>query len=99
MLTLGLSSLLTAVAALAAVLTLIWVGARVIRLGGLAPRPSGARLLSLRDSLALDARRRLLLVRCDARDVLLLLGGAQDVVVGWLDPPDKDGVPDDGAAP
>ena len=32
-------------------------------------------------------RRRLLLVHCGERRVLLLTGGAQDVVVGWLDPP------------
>ncbi|HTW71530.1 MAG TPA: flagellar biosynthetic protein FliO [Acetobacteraceae bacterium] len=96
----GPGSLLTAVVALAAVLALVWVGARVARLGGLAPRPpAGARLLSLRDSLALDARRRLLIVRCGARDVLLLLGGTQDIVVGWLDPPVRDNLPDKGAAP
>jgi len=91
--------LLTAVAALAVVLALVWAGARLARLGGLAPRPSGARLLSLRDSMALDARRRLLIVRCGARDVLLLLGGTQDVVVGWLDPPARDSLPDESAAP
>lgn len=42
--------------------------------------------LALEQSLALDPRRRLLLVRCGARRVLLMTGGAQDVVVGWLDP-------------
>jgi flagellar protein FliO/FliZ len=84
---LGLSSLVTAVAALAVVLALVWAGARVARLSGLAPRPAGARLLALRDSLALDSRRRLLVVHCGARDVVLLTGGAQDLVVGWLDPP------------
>ena len=40
----------------------------------------------MQDVLALDARRRLHLVKCDQRRVLLLTGGAQDVVVGWLDP-------------
>ncbi|HUN39532.1 MAG TPA: flagellar biosynthetic protein FliO [Acetobacteraceae bacterium] len=94
-----LGSLLAAVVALAAVLGLIWVSARLARLGGFAPRPSEARLLSLRDTLALDARRRLLIVRCGARDVLLLLGGTQDLVVGWLDPPARDSLPDEGAAP
>ncbi len=84
---LGLSSLVTAVAALAVVLALVWAGARVARLSGLAPRPAGGRLLALRDSLALDSRRRLLVVRCGARDVVLLTGGAQDLLVGWLDPP------------
>ena len=81
----GFSSLLTAVAALAAVLGLIWIASRAARLGGLAPRRAGGRLLTVRDVLALDARRRLHLVRCGERDVLLLTGGAQDLVVGWLD--------------
>ena len=47
---------------------------------------TGAGSLALEQVLALDARRRLCVVRCDQRRVLLLIGGAQDVVVGWLDP-------------
>jgi len=47
--------------------------------------PSGR--LAVADALALDPRRRLLLVRADDRHVLLLVGGAQDVVVGWLPSP------------
>jgi flagellar protein FliO/FliZ len=82
----GSSSLLTAVAALAVVLALVWLGARAARLTGLAPRPTGARILALQDAMALDSRRRLLVVRCGARDVVLLTGGGQDVVVGWLPP-------------
>jgi flagellar protein FliO/FliZ len=41
--------------------------------------------------LALDSGRRLHLVRCEGRDVLLLTGGPQDVVVGWL--PDREAAP------
>ncbi|MEI7711511.1 MAG: hypothetical protein WCI94_08760 [Rhodospirillales bacterium] len=78
----GLSSLLTAAAALAAVLGLILLAARFVRMHGV-PRVGSGRL-EARDVLALDAGRRLHLVRCDGRDVLLLTGGAQDVVVGWL---------------
>ncbi|HVC62663.1 MAG TPA: hypothetical protein VND19_20140 [Acetobacteraceae bacterium] len=84
---LGLSSLLTAVAALVAVLGLVWAGARAARFSGLAPRRSGARILAVRDVIALDGRRRLLVVRCGPRDVVLLTGGGQDVVVGWLAQP------------
>jgi flagellar protein FliO/FliZ len=40
----------------------------------------------VQDVLALDARRRLHLITCDGRRVLLLTGGAQDLVVGWLEP-------------
>jgi flagellar protein FliO/FliZ len=78
---------LTALAALCVVLGLVWAGARAARLSGLAPRPTGGRLLAVRDALALDSRRRLLVVRCGARDVVLLTGGGQDLVVGWLEPP------------
>ena len=82
---LGLSSLFTAVAALVVVLALVWLGARAARLTGLAPRPTGTRMLALQDAIALDSRRRLLVVRCGTRDVVLLTGGGQDLVVGWLD--------------
>jgi len=74
---------LTAAAALIGVLGLILLAARLARGAGLAPRGGGGRL-RLEESLALDARRRLLLVRCDGRALLLLTGGAQDQVVGWL---------------
>jgi len=81
------TSLLTAVAALAAVLALIWLASRAARLAGLARRPSASgRLLSVQDVIALDARRRLHLVRCADQQVVLLTGGGQDLVVGWIDP-------------
>jgi flagellar protein FliO/FliZ len=48
--------------------------------------PNGGSRLVAVQSLALDQRRRLHLVTCDGRQVLLLTGGAQDVVVGWLPP-------------
>lgn len=82
----GITSILTAIAALVAVLALVWLAGRLARFGGMAQRPSGGdRSLAVRDVLALDARRRLYLVTCDGRRVLLLTGGAQDTVVGWLD--------------
>lgn len=77
-------TLLSALAALGVVLGLIWLATRAARWGGLAPRAAGARRLAVVDALAIDARRRLTLVRCDGRSVLLLTGGGQDVVVGWV---------------
>jgi flagellar protein FliO/FliZ len=85
----GFESMLTAAAALAAVLGLILLAARFLRVGGV-PRQGGGRLVA-REVLPLDAGRRLHLVQCDGREVLLLTGGAQDVVVGWL--PDRDAAP------
>ncbi|MBV8616821.1 MAG: FliO/MopB family protein [Acetobacteraceae bacterium] len=78
---------LTAVAALAAVLALIWGAAYLARAWGLGVRrPAGraGRALCIEDALALDQRRRLVLVRCGERRVLLLTGGGADMVVGWL---------------
>jgi flagellar protein FliO/FliZ len=82
-------SVLSAIAALVAVLALIWLAGRAARFGGLARRPATGRSLVVQDVIALDVRRRLHLVQCDGRRVLLLTGGGQDVVVGWLDRPER----------
>jgi flagellar biosynthetic protein FliP len=78
------TSILTAFVALAAVLALVLGAARLVRLGGLAPRGTPGRLLAAEETLALDARRTLRLVRCGEARVVLLTGGASDLVVGWL---------------
>lgn len=84
----SLSSLPTAIAALLAVVALILLGARVLR----ATRPGlprdGGQTLGIRGMLALDARRRVYLITCQNRQVLVLTGGGADVVLGWL-PPDN----------
>jgi flagellar protein FliO/FliZ len=80
------TSLLLAGVTLLVVLALVLLAARLARLGGLAPRTAlGGDRMALLQVLALDQRRRLHLVRCDGRHVLLLVGGAEDRVVGWLD--------------
>jgi flagellar protein FliO/FliZ len=76
---------LIGLAALAAVLALILLSGRAAS-ALLARRPQAGRRLALREALALDQRRRLLLVSCDGRDALLLTGGPTDLVVGWLAP-------------
>jgi flagellar protein FliO/FliZ len=81
------TTLLTAAASLAAVLLLVLGAgrlartARFARMTGLGGAPG--KRLQLRETLAIDPRRRLLLVQCDNRCVVLLVG-AQDQVVGWL---------------
>lgn len=73
--------------ALAIVLSLVWLIQFAVRSGRLRiPRaaPSHSQLLTLVQVLPIDARRRLHLVRCQERHVLILSGGAQDLVVGWL---------------
>lgn len=95
------NSLLLAFVALAVVLGLIWLAQLAAR-RGLSPllrarmgsAPGDGRLAVVR-SLGLDPARRLHLVACDGRQVLLLTGGGQDLVVGWLpnSPPAGDAEP------
>ncbi len=81
-----LPNLLPALAALAAVLGLVLLAARWARSSGWAPASTGRRLAVL-DSLALDRARRLQLIRCDGRELLVLTGGGTDLLVGWLPGP------------
>jgi flagellar biogenesis protein FliO len=84
-----LTSLLTAGGALIAVLALILLAGRLARSGGLgAPRTGRARSLTILETTSLDSRRRLHLVACDGRRVVLLTGGGSDLLVGWLDGPE-----------
>lgn len=69
------------VATLALILAVAW-GAR--RLGMLQGGASAPRRLKLSESLMLDPRRRLVLVRCDGREHLILLGPSGDIVVSEM---------------
>ncbi len=90
---LSLTSLTVALPALALVLVLIGLAGRVARWSGLSDKAArngagGARLRVV-ESLRLDPKRRLLLLACDGREALVLAGGGQDVLVGWLADTDK----------
>ncbi len=84
----SLTSILTAAAALIAVVGLVVLAGRAARMTGLARLRGGGQRLSLRDNLALDRTRSLRIVQCDGRDLLLLVGGQTDIVVGWLPAPE-----------
>lgn len=74
-----------AIFALIATLALILgvaYGAR--RLGMLQANPQAPRRLKVTESLMLDPRRRLVIVRCDGREHVLLLSPAGDVVVAEM---------------
>jgi flagellar biogenesis protein FliO len=75
----------SSVLALAAVLGLVVLAGRVLRGAGFAGFRPSARL-ALRESLVIDRNRSLRIVTCDARELLLLVGGSSDVVIGWLPP-------------
>jgi flagellar protein FliO/FliZ len=72
----------SAAAALALVLGLIWIVARLARRGGLAP--PGPRRIRVVETTPIDTRRRAVILRVDGRDALFMTGGPQDCFVGWL---------------
>ena len=76
-----------ALAALIATLALIAGAAYAARRFGMieAARGGGERRLKVKESLMLDPRRRLVLVKLDEREHLLLLSPAGDLVVTALD--------------
>jgi flagellar protein FliO/FliZ len=55
-------------------------GAR--RMGMLQANGQGPKRLRVTESLMLDPRRRMVIVRCDEREHLILLGPGGDIIVG-----------------
>jgi flagellar protein FliO/FliZ len=76
---------ISAGAALAGVILLILLAGRAAKATWFG-RIQGSGRMRLVESLALDPRRKLILVSCDGRG-LLLLTGTQDQVVGWIADP------------
>jgi flagellar protein FliO/FliZ len=76
--------------ALVAVIALIGacaVAARRFGIGGAAPGLGRRRRLSLVETLALDARRRAAILRCDEEDHLVIFGPAGETVVARMPAP------------
>lgn len=67
--------------ALLAVVVLIVAFGAVLRRFGQGPATRAGKRLSVTESLTLDTRRRLVIVRHDGREHLLLLGPTGDLVV------------------
>ena len=86
------------VASLVFVIGLILAGVWAVRrfgLGGTMMRPAARRRLAVVEMLPLDARHRLVLVRRDDREHLLLIGSAAEAVVERdILPPQPQGEPD-----
>ena len=79
-----LTPIFSTIASLAAVLVLILVIGRVLRTTRTMRLRGGAtQRLRVLESLSIDPKRRVVLLECDGRSVLLLTG-VQDQVVGWL---------------
>ena len=66
------------------VLMLMAAAASLYKSGIICPPVRSGRSLLLVESIALDQRRRLHIVRCGKREVVLLTGGGQDLVIGWM---------------
>jgi len=74
--------MLQAGASLVAVLALVMLAGRAMRLRGAAPG-ADPHALRLTASVALDSRRRLHMVQAPGGAVLLLTGGANDQMLPW----------------
>ena len=83
----SVTPLLSAAAALAGIVGVILLAGRALRHTSFARPGKAGRILVIKDTIALDARRHLHLVQHGDRAVLLLTGGETDIVVGWLDEP------------
>ena len=75
-------SLFSSLLALATVLGLILLSGRLLRNTRFSGKADAR--LALNDSIALDAKRRLVLVRADQREFLLLTGGGCDLCLGEI---------------
>jgi flagellar protein FliO/FliZ len=80
-------SALLVVGVLTGVIALILAATRLFQFSLWRTQPRSGRTLVLRESIAIDPRRRVHLVQCGQRQVILLTGGGQDVVVGWIQDP------------
>ena len=84
-----ISTIAIALSALAFVITLLAIAHRFavrFKLPQILSGNSGSvSTLAIEQSLSLDPRRRLLLISCEGRQVLLLIGGPQDLLLGWLE--------------
>ena len=78
----GMGQWVTAAGALAVVLGLLWMMARLARRGGLAT--PGPRRVKVVEATPIDSRRRAVILRVDGREALIVTGGPQDSFIGWL---------------
>lgn len=74
-------------------LVVLWA-LRRFNIGGMVARPGARRRLTVVETMAVDSRRRLLLVRRDGVEHLLMIGGPQDLVVERGIMPQPDAAPD-----
>ncbi len=79
-----LQSIPWAIAALAVTLGVILLVGKLAQRAGLGAGPRSGRRLAVIETLAVDAKRRLVIARVDEREAVLLVGGTTDQVVCLL---------------
>ena len=77
-------SVVLVVGVLAGVLALIFTATRIFQSTLWRTKPRHGKTLMLRELIALDPRRRIHLVQCGDRQVVVLTGGGTDIVIGWM---------------
>ena len=80
-------TLLTSVMALAAVLGLILVIGRALRFSAPAQTAKSGQFLIVKETITLDAKRRLHLIQFGDQEVVLLTGGPRDLILDCRGPP------------
>lgn len=78
----GMGQWITAAGALALVLGLLWIVARLARRSGLVT--PGTRRVRVVETTPIDQRRRAVILQVDGREALIVTGGPQDSFIGWL---------------
>ena len=81
---LAVQSILTGVSSLAAIVAFIVLITRFLRHRLMAAAGHPNRSLKLCETLAIDPKRRVHLLECEGNRVLLLTGGGQDQILGWV---------------
>ena len=81
---LTLQSILTGLLSLAGIIAFILMAARFMRyrLNTVAQDPSKS--LKLKETLAIDSRRRIHVIECEGHQALVMTGGPQDQFMGWV---------------
>ena len=81
---LTLQSMLTGLLSLAGIIAFILLAARFMRhrLDTVALDPSKS--LKLKETLAIDSRRRIHVIECEGHRALIMTGGPQDQFMGWV---------------
>lgn len=79
-----LQSIPWGIAALAVTIAVILLAGKLAQRAGLGAGPRSGRRLAVIETLAVDAKRRLVIARVDGREAVLLVGGANDQVVCLL---------------